>query len=177
MLDDLYWVMSYSRWKDERYLAGLPAGAAAGNIPSLTEEGLRKAQEYNAKRYHYQGIGRYPPGGGLRARHRRSAGAGAAHSAGRLPAGSGRPAASMPAIYGFVANIYFYEIDTPLPAVAVAAHRSLDNVGQLAARCHGRVEDVPLERRSPDTPTGCDHVVTYALRLSTDRGGLGGMRC
>jgi hypothetical protein len=53
----------------------------------------------------------------------------------------------------------------------------IDNVGQLAARCRGRVEDVPLGWRSPDAPTGCDHIVTYARLLSTARGGLAGMCC
>ena len=57
MLDDLYWVMSYSRWKDERVWPlcrdALP--------PSLTEEGLSKAREFNFQRYYFQGIGRYEP--------------------------------------------------------------------------------------------------------------------
>src|SRR5580700_10270315 len=58
MLDDLYWVMSYSRWKDERYWPAF-RDALLREHPGLTEEGLTKAQAFNLQRYHYQGIGRY----------------------------------------------------------------------------------------------------------------------
>ena len=60
MLDDLYWVMSYSRWKDERYWPAF-RDALMREHPSLTEAGLLKAREFNFQRYHYQGIGRYAP--------------------------------------------------------------------------------------------------------------------
>ena len=59
-LDDLYWVMSYSRWKDERYWPAF-RDALLAQHPSLTEAGLLKAREFNFQRYHYQGIGRYAP--------------------------------------------------------------------------------------------------------------------
>ena len=60
LLDDLYWVMSYSRWKDERYFPAF-RDALLREHPQLTIEGLRKAQEFNFQRYYYAGIGRYPP--------------------------------------------------------------------------------------------------------------------
>ena len=60
MLDDLYWVMSYSRWKDERYFPAF-RDALKREHPHLTDESLDKAREFNFQRYHYQGIGRYPP--------------------------------------------------------------------------------------------------------------------
>src|SRR5437763_15202780 len=60
MLDDLYWVMSYSRWKDERYWPSF-RDALLREHPALTEAGLNKAREYNFQRYHFQGIGRYEP--------------------------------------------------------------------------------------------------------------------
>ncbi|MBV8183658.1 MAG: glutathione S-transferase N-terminal domain-containing protein, partial [Hyphomicrobiales bacterium] len=60
MLDDLYWVMSYSRWKDEEFWPEF-RDALRRQHPSVTEEGLLKAREYNATRYHYQGIGRFAP--------------------------------------------------------------------------------------------------------------------
>src|SRR5207249_6830381 len=60
MLDDLYWVMSYSRWNDERFWPAF-RDALLRQHPSLTEAGLRKAQEFNFQRYHFQGIGRYAP--------------------------------------------------------------------------------------------------------------------
>lgn len=112
MLDDLYWVMSYSRWKDERYWPAF-RDALMREHPNLAGEGLLKAREFNFQRYHFQGIGRYAPD--------------AAYARGLadlevladiIPA-SGyvhgpRPTSIDAAIYGFVANIYFYEIDTPL---------------------------------------------------------------
>ena len=42
MLDDLYWVMSYSRWKDERYWQAF-RDALLREHPSVTAEGLVKA--------------------------------------------------------------------------------------------------------------------------------------
>ncbi len=57
-LDDLYWVMSYSRWKDERYWPQF-RDALKREHSSLTDDGLMKAKEFNAQRYHYHGIGRF----------------------------------------------------------------------------------------------------------------------
>src|SRR5690242_5666566 len=42
LLDDLYWVMSYSRWKDERYWPAFRA-ALMREHASLTDESLAKA--------------------------------------------------------------------------------------------------------------------------------------
>src|SRR5215217_1957246 len=47
MLDDLYWVMSYSRWKDEQFWPAFH-DALRREHPSLTEGGLRKAREFNS---------------------------------------------------------------------------------------------------------------------------------
>jgi glutathione S-transferase len=60
MLDDLYWVMSYSRWKDERFWP-LFRDALLKQHPGLTEQGLDKARAFNFQRYHFQRIGRYEP--------------------------------------------------------------------------------------------------------------------
>jgi glutathione S-transferase len=70
MLDDLYWVMSYSRWQDERYWQAF-RNALLREHPSVTAEGLMKAKEFNAQRYYYQGIGRFDPDAAM-ARARRS---------------------------------------------------------------------------------------------------------
>jgi glutathione S-transferase len=122
MLDDLYWVMSYSRWKDERFW---PAFAAAlrREHPSLTEADLRKAQEFNAQRYYYQGIGRYAPAEayarGL---------ADLQVLAHLVPTNAFlhglKPTSIDAGIYGFIANIYFYDIETPLKQF-VASHANL----------------------------------------------------
>jgi glutathione S-transferase len=112
MLDDLYWVMSYSRWKDERFWPAFQA-ALLREHPALTEAGLAKARDFNAQRYYFQGIGRFTPD--------------AAYARGLadldaladiVPAGAyvhgAAPTSVDAAIYGFIANIYFYDIETPL---------------------------------------------------------------
>jgi glutathione S-transferase len=118
MLDDLYWVMSYSRWKDERFWPAF-RDALLREHPSLTEAGLRKAQEFNFQRYHFQGIGRFAPD--------------AAYARGLadlevlthlIPANGyvhgPKPTTIDAGIYGFIANIYFFEIDTPLKQFVLA---------------------------------------------------------
>src|SRR6202011_642093 len=60
MLDDLYWVMSYSRWKDDRYYPAF-RDAFMAQHSRVDAAGLDKAREYNAQRYYFQGIGRYVP--------------------------------------------------------------------------------------------------------------------
>src|SRR5262245_50698097 len=119
MLDDLYWVMSYSRWKDERYWP-LFFDMLLREHPSLDDAGLRKAQEFNSQRYYYQGIGRYSPTAAY------ARGLADLHvlanlvSPGKYVHGA-KPASIDAAIYGFIANIYFLEIDTPLRKFVVAS--------------------------------------------------------
>ena len=118
LLDDLYWVMSYSRWKDDRYWPAFHA-ALMREHPSLTEEGLAKAREFNFQRYHFQGIGRYTPEAAY-ARGLADLGVltdlvpatGYVHGASPTSVDAG--------IYGFIANIYFYDIATPLKQFVAA---------------------------------------------------------
>jgi glutathione S-transferase len=112
MLDDLYWVMSYSRWKDERYWP-LFRDALMREHPSLTADGLLKAREFNFQRYHFQGIGRFAPEAAyargladLKVLTDLVPSQGYVHG----PA----PTSVDAGLYGFIANIYFYDIDTPL---------------------------------------------------------------
>ena len=121
-LDDLYWVMSYSRWKDERYYPAF-RDALLREHGSLTDAGLLKAKEFNAQRYHYAGIGRYTPEAAY-ARGLADLGALA-----KLVPADGymygpRPTSIDAGIYGFIANIWFFDIDTPLKQF-VRAHASL----------------------------------------------------
>jgi len=122
MLDDLYWVMSYSRWKDERFWPAF-RDALMREHRSLTEAGLRKAQEFNFQRYHFQGIGRYAPD----AAYARGL-ADLQVLANLIPAGGyvhgAKPTSIDAGIYGFVANIHFYDIETPLKQF-VASHANL----------------------------------------------------
>ena len=122
MLDDLYWVMSYSRWQDERYWQAF-RDALLREHPSLRPEDLLKAREFNFQRYYYQGIGRYAPA----AAYNRGI-ADLQVLANLIPArgylhGS-KPTSIDAGIYGFIANIHFYDIDTPLKQF-VASHQNL----------------------------------------------------
>jgi glutathione S-transferase len=117
MLDDLYWVMSYSRWKDERYWRAF-RDALLREHPQLTENDLRGAQEYNAKRYYFQGIGRYEPDAAM-ARGLADLDALATLVPARGYVHGDAPTSIDAAIYGFIANIYFYDIDTPLKRFVV----------------------------------------------------------
>ena len=112
MLDDLYWVMSYSRWKDPRFWP-LFRNALLRTHPGISEAALEMARDYNFKRYHYQGIGRYE----AEAVYARGI-ADLLVLADLVPCGGflfgAKPCSCDAAIYGFIANIYFYEIDTPL---------------------------------------------------------------
>jgi len=125
-LDDLYWVMSYSRWQDERYWPAF-RDALLREHPNLTEDGLNKAKAFNAQRYYYQGIGRYDPDAAM------ARGLADLEALAELIPQHGYVHGETPTgidagIYGFIANIYFYDIDTPLKQF-VTAH------GNIARHC------------------------------------------
>jgi glutathione S-transferase len=133
MLDDLYWVMSYSRWKDERYWHFF-RDALLREHPNLTVEGLAKAKEYNAQRYYYQGIGRFDPDAAM-ARGLADLAAISALIPERGFVHGEKPGSIDAAIYGFIANIYFYDIDTPLKRFVVAH----DNIVRHCNAIHAAV--------------------------------------
>ena len=101
--------------------------------PALAE-GLANAQEFNSKRYYYQGIGRYDPDAAM---VRGLADLGAL--ANLLPASGylhgAEPTSIDASIDGFIANIYFYDIDTPLKQF-VTTH---DNVERHCRAIHEAV--------------------------------------
>jgi glutathione S-transferase len=117
LLDDLYWVMSYSRWKDERYWPQFKA-ALLREHPSVTEEALGKAREFNFQRYHFQGIGRYTPDGAYARGLADLAALDGMITDGGYVFGP-TPTSIDAGIYGFIANIYFYDIDTELKRFVV----------------------------------------------------------
>ena len=137
-LDDLYWVMSYSRWKDPQFWP-LFRDAMLGAHASLTVDGMEAARKYNFERYRYQGIGRYEP----QDVYKRGI---ADLSAVASLIGDGgflfgpQPTSIDAGLYGFVANIYFYDIDTPLKRF-VASHRD------LARHCNAIHEAVSAKSR------------------------------
>lgn len=121
-LDDLYWVMSYSRWKDNRFFP-IFRDAFIRQHPRLTVEDLDKSRAFNAQRYHFQGIGRYTP------EEAYARGIADLEVLARLvPRGAfvhgSQPTSIDAAIYGFIANIHFYPIETPLKG-CVEAHPTL----------------------------------------------------
>jgi glutathione S-transferase len=137
-LDDLYWVMSYSRWRDDRYWPQF-RDALLAQHPDIGHEALEGARQYNFERYRYQGIGRYEPDAAY-ARGIASLQA-IANLLGDGPFMFGdAPASIDAALYGFVASIYFYDIDTPLKRF-VAERKNLvrhcaairERMGQRAA--------------------------------------------
>jgi len=138
MLDDLYWVMSYSRWKDEEFWPAF-RDALRREHQSVTDEGLDKAREYNSQRYYYQGIGRFAPA--------------AAYSRGltdlqvladlvppRDYMFGPKPTSIDASVYGFIANIYFYPIETPLKKFVAAQ----SNLARHCMAVHRRVDSNPL---------------------------------
>jgi hypothetical protein len=114
--------MSYSRWKDDRYFPLFRDGFMAQHS-QIDAAGLDKARDYNAQRYYFQGIGRYAPdqayARGL---------ADLQVLADLIPADGyvhgAKPTSIDAGIYGFIANIHYLPIPTPLKAF-VSDHRNL----------------------------------------------------
>jgi len=111
-LDDLYWVMSYSRWSDPRFWPVFKDAFLSAH-PGITAESLDAARQYNFERYRYQGIGRFETGE-VYAR-----GIADLQVISNLLGGNeflfgAQPASIDANVYGFVANIFFYDLDTPL---------------------------------------------------------------
>jgi len=130
-LDDLYWVMSYSRWRDERYWP-LFRKALLDTHPDVTPEQLEAARQFNFQRYHFQGIGRYAPEDAY------------ARGIADLDAIAGLlgdngfmfgplPVSTDAGLYGFLANIYYYDIDTPLKRELLARKNLVDHCLALRA--------------------------------------------
>ena len=118
MLDDLYWVMSYSRWHDPRYWPTF-RDEILKTHREVTEKDLEAARAYNEQRYHYQGIGRYEPEGVYKRGLADLAALASLLGASPFLFGD-RPHGADAGCYGFLANIYFYPIDTPLRRFIVA---------------------------------------------------------
>jgi glutathione S-transferase len=126
MLDDLYWVMSYSRWQDDRFWPAF-RDAFLRFHPAVAPETLEAARAYNFKRYHAQGIGRLAPDEAF------ARGLADLEVLSRLLPEHGflfgaQPCSTDAGIYGFLANIHFFDIDTPLK-------RCLEARPNLVAHC------------------------------------------
>jgi glutathione S-transferase len=111
-LDDLYWVMSYSRWRDPRFWP-LFRDAMLKACPGLNANDLAAAQNYNFERYRHQGIGRFEPEevyerglADLQVLTHLIGEKGSLFDDGLHGVDA--------AIFGFLANIFYFPIDTPL---------------------------------------------------------------
>ena len=122
LLDDLYWVMSYSRWSDDAFWP-LFRNEMLKTHAALTPDMLEKAREYNFQRYYYQGVGRYAPGD-VYARGLADLGALAEMTPERGFLFSPGPTSADAGLYGFIANIHFFKINTPLK-LFMDAHKNL----------------------------------------------------
>jgi glutathione S-transferase len=126
-LDDLYWVMSYSRWKDAQYWP-LFRDEMLRTHSILSESSMESAQKYNFERYHYQGIGRYEPED-VYARGIADLRAIASLMPEQGFLFGSEPSSIDAGIYGFIANIHFFRIETPLK-------RFVDAEPKLVRHCH-----------------------------------------
>jgi glutathione S-transferase len=131
-LDDLYWVMSYSRWRDPQFWP-LFRDEMLKRHPTLTPKAMDTARDYNFKRYEYQGIGRYEPAD-VYAR-----GVADLQALANVTPGHGFMFAAQPssidaAVYGFVANILYYEIDTPLKRFVESREALVRHAGAVHSR-------------------------------------------
>ncbi|KTC86228.1 glutathione S-transferase family protein [Legionella cincinnatiensis] len=113
MLDNhLYWVMSYSRWQDEQFWPLFKA-AFLTQLTELSESTLETVRKYNIEKYHYQGIGRYSK------EEIYQSGIDDLQSIILLLENNlylfGEKIHSLDACcYGFLANILYFKIETPL---------------------------------------------------------------
>ena len=135
LLDDLYWVMSYSRWKDDRYWPAF-RDALRREHPQLSESALLDAKAYNANRYHWQGIGRYAPDEAM------ARGVADLNVLADLVSESAfvhgaQPTSIDAGIYGFIANILYYDIDTPLKQCVEAHPQLVRHCRAIHARISG----------------------------------------
>jgi glutathione S-transferase len=112
MLDDLYWVMSYSRWQAPQFWPRF-RDEILRTHPCVTKTIIEQARKYNFERYYYQGIGRCDPDAVFER----------GTSDLRILANlipddrflfGEEPSSIDAGIYGFIANIFFFQIDTPL---------------------------------------------------------------
>lgn len=140
-LDDLYWVMSYSRWRDDRYWPAFRQALLATH-KEITGEQLQAARDYNFKRYYYQGVGRYEPEQAY-ARGIADLQAIANQLGGGEFVFGAQPVSTDAGIFGFVANIYFYDIDTPLKQFVLSREALVRHCKAIRGRIEGASAGAP----------------------------------
>jgi glutathione S-transferase len=126
--------LSFARYRVPSPDAGMMASAPSMQLFWETLLGLAKAREFNLQRYYFQGIGRYEADA-VYARRRADLGL----LADLVPANAyvhgANPTSIDAGIYGFIANIHFYDIDTPLKRLVA----SRQNLVRHCSAIHERV--------------------------------------
>jgi len=113
MLDNhLYWVMSYSRWQDEHFWP-LFKREFLRQLGDKSETILDDARKYNIEKYHYQGIGRYSGDEIYQSGIEDLSLINSLLGNKDFIFGSS-PHSIDACCYGFLANILYFDIDTPL---------------------------------------------------------------
>jgi len=132
--EHLYWVMSYSRWQDLNFWP-LFKSQFLREFPQATSEDLELFREYNIRKYNNQGIGRYEAHEVYKEGVKDLEMIAALLDQKDFMFGD-RPHVIDACIYGFIANIYFFEIDTPLRMFVL----SNSNLSRHCERIHQLVK-------------------------------------
>ena len=117
MLDDLYWVMSSSRWQDERFWPAF-RDALLREHPALTEAALLEARSSTSSATTTRARPLPPEAAYARGLADLKVLADIVPATGYVY--GAKPTSIDAGIYGFIANIYFYAIKTPLTQFVTA---------------------------------------------------------
>lgn len=133
MLDGhLYWVMAYSRWQDERYYPQF-RDAFLANVSDISSEDLSTFRSHNIKKYEIQGIGRYD------ADEIYQAGIDDIVAIDNILEDDdyifGHKVHIVDAVcYGYLANIFYFPIETPLKQCIVEHARLVQYIARIRAQ-------------------------------------------
>ena len=113
MLDNhMYWVMSYSRWQDDNNWP-LFMAEFLRCVPQAPKDILENARSHNKKKYYLQGIGRYSVSAVYESGVKNLQALETFLGDNQYMFGSSMYGIDV-CCYAFLANIYYFKIDTPL---------------------------------------------------------------
>lgn len=110
--EHLYWVMSYSRWQYPNYWP-LFKSQFLKEFSQVTSHDLDGFRAYNIQKYDFQGIGRYEAADNYQEGIKDLELVSALLKEKNFMFGA-TPHGIDACVYGFLANIYYFEIDTPM---------------------------------------------------------------
>ncbi|MCF6765800.1 glutathione S-transferase family protein [Thiotrichales bacterium 19S3-7] len=112
--DHLYWIIGYSRWLDECYWPAFKR-AFQQELPMLDDQKMEQFRQYNANKYNLQGISRYS-NEEIYQQGINDLEAIVAILSNKTFLFSNKITSLDCSCYGFLANIYYFDSDTPLKA-------------------------------------------------------------